>query len=98
MPIFIIKEEAKRIFIIKLYFKKKIKEKKMIKKSNTLEAKAWVKKYFKIASEEKRLLFFIIKGINDNKLISKPIQILNQDEEQILIKVPKNNIIKNNIL
>lgn len=51
-----------------------------------------------MASEVKRLLVFIIKGIKDNKLISNPIQILNQEEEEILIIDPKINIKKNNIL
>ncbi len=69
-----------------------------MKKSKTLEANAWVKKYFKVASEVKRLLVFIIKGIKDNKLISSPIQILNQEEEEILIIDPKISIKKNSIL
>jgi hypothetical protein len=70
----------------------------MIEKSNTLDARACVKKYFKEASEENKLFDFIIKGIKDNKLISNPIQTLNQEDEQILIKVPKNSVVKNNIL
>lgn len=70
----------------------------MIKKRRILDAKAWIKKYFKEASEEYRLLIFIIKGINDNKLISNPIQILNHEEEEILIIVPKIKVLKNNIL
>lgn len=101
IPTFIIKQELKIIFIVVLNFKKFFKdniEKKIIKNNKILEAKAWVKKYFNIDSDEYKLLTFIIRGINDNKLISNPIQILNQEDEQILIKVPKNNIIKNNIL
>lgn len=66
--------------------------------NRTLDAKACVKKYFKDASEEKRLFNFIVKGIKDNKLISKPIQTLNHDDELILIIVPKNSVDKNNIL
>jgi len=62
------------------------------------EANAWVKKYFSVASEENKLFVFIDIGINDKRLISNPIQILNQDEDEILIKVPKINVIKNNIL
>lgn len=69
-----------------------------MKNNNTLEAKAWVKKYLRAASEVNKLFVFIIKGIKDNKLISKPIQILNQEEDEILIIVPKININKNNIL
>lgn len=53
------------------------------------EAKAWVKKYFREASEENKFFDLIIKGIKDNKLISNPIHILNQDEEEIVIVVPK---------
>lgn len=43
-------------------------------------------------------MYFIVRGIKDNKLISRPIQTLNHEEEQILIIVPKNNVIKNNNL
>lgn len=39
-------------------------------------------------SEENKFLEFIIRGIKDNKLISSPIHILNQEEEEIVIKVP----------
>lgn len=66
--------------------------------NKTLEARACVRKYFNDASDENRLFNFIVKGINDNKLISNPIQTLNQDDEQILIIVPRNNVDKNNIL
>lgn len=71
---------------------------KIIENNRVLEAKACVKKYFKEASEENKLLDFIIRGIKDNKLISNPIQILNQEEDEILIKVPIINVNKNNIL
>jgi len=62
------------------------------------EARAWVKKYFKEASEENKFLLSFIKGIKDNKLISNPIHILNQDVEEIEIKVPNIIVKKNNIL
>jgi hypothetical protein len=52
------------------------------------EAKAWVKKYFNEDSEENKFFDLIIKGIKDNKLISNPIQILNQEVEEIAINVP----------
>lgn len=52
------------------------------------EAKAWVKKYFNEDSEENKFFDLIIKGIKDNKLISSPIQILNQEVEEIAINVP----------
>ena len=52
------------------------------------EANAWVRKYFKEDSEENKFFDLIIKGIKDNKLISKPIQILNHELEEIAIIVP----------
>lgn len=64
----------------------------------TAEAKACVKKYFRDDSEENKFFDPIIKGIKDNKLISNPIHILNQEEEEIEIKVPRTIDIKNNIL
>ena len=73
-------------------------ENKIIENNKTLEARACVRKYFSDASEENKLFNFIVKGIKDNKLISNPIHTLNQDEEQILIIVPKNKVDKNNIL
>jgi hypothetical protein len=90
------------MLIFELKFKKVFhsikKENKIIENNKTLDAKAWVRKYFKEASEENKLLIFIVRGIKDNKLISKPIHTLNQEEEQILIIVPKNKVDKNNIL
>lgn len=38
---------------------------------------------------EKRFSFFIERGIKDNRLISNPIQIPNQEEEEMEISVPK---------
>jgi hypothetical protein len=59
------------------------------------EARAWVKKYFKEASVDSKLFVSIIKGIKDNKLISSPIQAPNQELEEIEIKVPLINVVKN---
>jgi hypothetical protein len=42
-------------------------------------------------SDKKIFFLFLIRGIKDNKLISNPIQILNQDIEEILINVPNIN-------
>ena len=67
----------------------------MTENKKIAEANAWIKKYFKDDSEENKFFDLIIKGIKDNKLISKPIQILNQDEEEIAIKVPVIIDIKN---
>lgn len=54
-----------------------------------VEANAWVKKYFKVASVDSRLFGLIIKGIKDNKLISNPIQQPIHEFEEIVIKDPK---------
>lgn len=40
----------------------------------------------------------IIKGINDNKLISNPIQAPNQEVEETVIRVPLIRVIKNKSL
>lgn len=55
---------------------------------NMADAKACVKKYFREDSEENKFFVLIIRGIKDNKLISNPIHIPNQEEEEIEIKVP----------
>lgn len=55
---------------------------------------AWVKKYFNEASVDVKLLLFI-RGINDNKLISSPIQAPNQEFEDTVIRVPVIKIKKN---
>lgn len=62
------------------------------------EAMAWVKKYFNVASEENKFCDFIDKGIKDNRLTSRPIQMLNHEEDEILINVPNIKVIKNNNL
>lgn len=62
------------------------------------EAKACVKKYFKEASVDKELFVLIIRGINDNKLISKPIHAPSHEFAEIEIKVPIINVKKNSIL
>lgn len=101
IPIFIIKIETKIILIIEFILCNKFvfnNDKKIKKNNKILDAKACVKKYFKAASDEYKLFIFIIKGINDKRLISKPIHTLNHEAEQILMIVPKNNVNKNNIL
>jgi len=64
-----------------------IKNNKIVNKKID-DAKAWVKKYFREDSEEKRFFEFIINGIKESKLISNPIHTLNQDVEEIEINVP----------
>lgn len=58
------------------------------------DAKAWVKKYFSEASVDINLSS-LIRGIKANKLISKPIQALNQEFAEIEIKVLEIKIVKN---
>lgn len=50
-------------------------------------------KYFRDASDDGELLGVIIKGIKDNKLISRPIQILSQELAEIVTKVLKNTVV-----
>lgn len=45
-----------------------------------------------------KLLLSLIKGINDNKLISNPIQAPNQELDEIVIIVPIIRMVKNIIL
>lgn len=53
-----------------------------------IEANTWVRKYLIADSDESKFLLSIIRGINDNKLISNPIHTPNQDDEEIAIKEP----------
>lgn len=62
---------------------------KIIENNNKEEAKAWIKKYFKDASVDIKLFVLIIKGINDKRLISNPIQALNHEFEEMVIIDPK---------
>lgn len=59
------------------------------------EAKTWIKKYLIEDSLEIKLLWSIIKGIKDIKLISNPIHIPIQEEEEIVINVPTVKVIIN---
>ena len=63
-----------------------------------LDARACVKKYFNEASDDFKLLMSFIKGINANKLISKPIQAPSQELADTAINDPNIIIIKNKIL
>lgn len=101
IPLLIIKVVEKvQIIIVSIKLKKILFmiNNKIIQNNKLLDAKAWIKKYFNEASVDNIFSLFIIKGINDNKLISNPIQILNQFIELILIIVPLNNENKNNSL
>ena len=70
----------------------------MIANSNILEARAWVRKYFRAASDDFKLFISFIKGINANKLISRPIHILNQLFEDMVMVVPTIMEVVNKIL
>lgn len=99
-PLFKSKED-KIANVIKFEFKLIIEKvfnwiiKKMELNRKIAEANACVRKYFKEASVESKLFVSIIKGINDNKLISNPIQAPSQELEEIEIKVPLINVVKN---
>ena len=67
----------------------------MVEINKIVEPSAWIKKYFKAASDEYLLFFTEISGIKDNKLSSSPIQAVNHDLAQIDIKSPNNKVIKN---
>lgn len=69
----------------------------IIENNSKAEANAWVKKYFNEASVDKELFVLIIRGINDNKLISNPIQAPTQELDEIEIKEPIISVNKNNI-
>lgn len=81
------------MLIIEKLFNCRIKKIELNKK--IAEAKAWVKKYFKEASVDNKLFVSIIKGINDSKLISNPIQAPNQELEETEINVPLINVVRN---
>lgn len=85
------------LLVIQLLLKNNII--KIIANNKIEEAKACVKKYFRLLSEViKFFLLSFIKGINESKLISNPIHAPNQEFEEIVIKEPKINIIKKILL
>lgn len=63
--------------------------------SNTVDPSAWIKKYFKAASEEYWLSLIEIKGIKDNKFNSSPIQAPNHELEHVANKIPKIKVVLN---
>ncbi len=71
---------------------------KINENNKVAEAKAWVRKYFKVASVDIELLLSIIRGIKDNKLISNPIQTPNHELDEIEIIEPRINEKKKSIL
>lgn len=98
-PIFINREEL-IIIEIKLFISKFFIKVIFIKieKIKLMEAIDWVRKYFKEASVENKLVEWEIRGIKLKRLISRPIQHPNQELEEIEINVLKNRINKKNIL
>ena len=63
-----------------------------------IEAKAWIRKYFIVDSIEYIFVFKLNIGIIENRFNSKPIHIVSQLDEEIVIIVLKINIIINDIL
>lgn len=61
------------------------------------DLKAWIKKYFKVVSELYWLDVEEIIGIKESKLISRPIQIISQDDDDTEIIIPAIKDIKNKI-
>lgn len=53
------------------------------------DPRAWIKKYFRAASEEYWLFLEEIKGMNERRLSSSPIQAPNHEVEEIESVVPK---------
>lgn len=70
----------------------------IIENNRIIEANTCVIKYFKVASEENLSFEVVNKGVIDKRLISNPIHILNQEYEEIVIKVPNIVLMKNKIL
>lgn len=93
VDIIIIEVNDSLISIFILFFNIKIID----ENNKTVEANAWVKKYFKDASVEVKLLLSLSRGIKDNKLISSPIQAPNQELDVTVIIVPIIIIVKNKI-
>lgn len=54
----------------------------------SMDAVAWVRKYFVAASVDRGLCFFVIRGMMAIIFISNPTQIMNQCELVITIRVP----------
>lgn len=53
------------------------------------EAKAWIRKYFKVASELRDDLKLIKRAKSPSMLISRPIHAIIQEEAEIAIQVPR---------
>ena len=62
---------------------------------STVDPSAWIRKYFKAASEEYWLFFIKIKGINESKLSSSPIQAPNQEFAETEIRMPSTKVVMN---
>lgn len=70
----------------------------IIQNKKLMDAIDWVKKYFKEASEDSKLLDLEIRGMNLIKLISSPIQAPNHEFEEMEIMVLNIKINIKNIL
>lgn len=99
-PIFNIRDELIRIDkgvveIIKVFGNLIDKDTRITANNKVAEAKAWVRKYFSDASLENKFRDVDIKGIKDNRLISRPIQAPNHEFADTVIKVPLIKVIRN---
>lgn len=65
-----------------------LKNKKEAEKIIITEAKAWLIKYLILVSEDRGFILLIIKGTNLIRLISKPSQHENHEDDEIAIIVP----------
>lgn len=62
----------------------------------SMDAVAWVRKYFVAASVDRGLCSFVSSGIIANMFISNPAQVINQCELVITIKVPEIIVVNTN--
>jgi hypothetical protein len=66
----------------------------MAEKIITIEAKAWIIKYFRADSTEYLFFFDKIKGIKDKRLTSSPSQAINHEFAEIEIRIEMTKDIK----
>jgi len=52
------------------------------------DPKAWIRKYFRAASDEYKFDFDVMRGMKESRFSSSPSQAVNHEEEEKAIKVP----------
>lgn len=70
----------------------------MILNKNDVDANAWTRKYFIADSEEYKFFGLEIRGTKLIKLISNPIHVPSQEDDEIDTHVPEINVVKKIIL